>query len=51
MFHAGLRLWGAQVLTELRDQVDPLKKDPHGRGGEREGVGWERLDLSCFRRV
>ena len=27
----------AQGLTELRGQVGPQKKAPHGRGGEGEG--------------
>ena len=30
---------GVGCLTELWNQVGPLKKDPHGRGGR--GRGWE----------
>ena len=48
VFYEGLRLWEAHLyvfyeagrlsgLTEWWDRVCPLKKDPHGRGGEGEG--------------
>ena len=35
---------GAQCLTKLWLRVGPLKKDPHGRGGEGGGRGsWDHM--------
>ena len=48
VFYMSGKPWGSQISrssTNLRNQVGPLKKNPHACG---VGVGWGRSgDLSC----
>ena len=65
VFYEGLRLWEAHLyvfyvsgrLSGGRMSNDAVRKGGSAKErlsrawGEREGKGWESLDLSCFTRV
>ena len=48
MFHEGLRLWGAQCLTELTEEAGPLKKDLTYVGGSELGSYELRSELGSY---
>ena len=48
VFYEGLRLWGGSVSNQPVTEGGSAKERPSRAWGEREGKGWESLDLSCF---